>query len=136
MCSSVNNLNVKVEQGIVAGALEHLPNGNIMFVFKGIPYAETPERFMPPKKLQKFQVPVLDCTSERNICFQKNTFGEGFIGSEDCLFLNVYTPKMGSPEKLPVMIFMYDRISMKYIYSNFFFAKPVFTKRKFRNLIL
>lgn len=107
MCSTVSSLNVKVQQGIVNGSHEELPNGKPMFTFKGIPFAEKPERFMAPKKLDKFEVPILDCTEERSICFQKNTFGEGFIGSEDCLFLNVYAPKLEALGKpLPVMIFM------------------------------
>lgn len=107
--SVANRFNVNVEQGVVSGVKENASEGIQFYSFKGIPYAKPPERFKDAEKLDKFSVPVLDCSKERDVCFQKNTFGAGFIGSEDCLFLNVYSPKLPDDEskKLPVMVFIH-----------------------------
>lgn len=99
-----------VNQGIVSGVRESSSDGINFCAFKGIPYCQVPARFKDPEKLEKFSVPVLDCSKHRDVCFQKNTFGSGFIGSEDCLFLNVYSPEM--PEEcdkklLPTMVFIH-----------------------------
>lgn len=41
---------------------------------------------------------VLDATTQPDACIQKNLFMydslNEFVGSEDCLYLNVYTPKV------------------------------------------
>lgn len=41
---------------------------------------------------------VLDATTEKNKCIQKNLFmhftSKILIGEEDCLYLNVYTPEV------------------------------------------
>lgn len=41
---------------------------------------------------------VLDATIEKNMCIQKNLFmydlSNILTGDEDCLYLNVYTPKV------------------------------------------
>jgi para-nitrobenzyl esterase len=62
--------------------------------YLGIPYAKPPSgalRWMPPVSFGKFSAPL-----------QANQFGSactqsGPIGSEDCLFLNVYTPANAGP---------------------------------------
>jgi para-nitrobenzyl esterase len=62
--------------------------------YLGIPYAKPPSgalRWMPPVSFGKFSAPL-----------QANQFGSactqsGPIGSEDCLFLNVYTPANSGP---------------------------------------
>lgn len=109
--SAANRINVKVHQGTVSGVIEKLPNGNDSFAFRGIPYAKTPLgelRYKAPQPLDKFQFPILDCSTERDVCFSRNMFTQEVEGSEDCLFLNVYSPKIGSEEKpLPVMVFIH-----------------------------
>jgi para-nitrobenzyl esterase len=62
--------------------------------FLGIPYATPPVgqlRWMPPKSFGKFKTP-LQATQFGSVCPQT-----GPIGSEDCLFLNVYTPTNSEP---------------------------------------
>lgn len=109
--SANSRINVKVHQGTVCGVKENLPNGGDSFAFRGIPYAKPPVgllRYKAPEPLDKFQHPVLDCSAERDVCFSRNMFTQEIEGSEDCLFLNVYTPKVDSDGKpLPVMVFIH-----------------------------
>jgi len=65
--------------------------------FLGIPYAAPPVgamRWMPPQPFGKFTAP-LQATQFGSACTQS-----GPIGSEDCLFLNVYTPTNSEPSAL------------------------------------
>lgn len=55
----------------------------------------------------KFKEPILDCSHERDSCYHKDMISFEPIGSEDCLFLNVYTPKLSKAMDLPVMIWIH-----------------------------
>uniref|UniRef100_A0A182N7N4 carboxylesterase n=1 Tax=Anopheles dirus TaxID=7168 RepID=A0A182N7N4_9DIPT len=93
---------------------EKLSDGNDFYAFRGIPYAKIEERFQPPKPVAKYSSPVLDCSVERDVCIAKNPFNSQWEGSDDCLHLNVYTPKMhqhGDP--LPVMVFIHGNAALK-----------------------
>ncbi|XP_055528119.1 esterase B1-like isoform X2 [Wyeomyia smithii] len=109
--SASNRINVKVQQGTVSGVRLQLPNGGEAFAFRGIPYAKPPIgelRHKPPQPLDKFREPVLDCAVERDVCYSKNLFTQKMEGSENCLFLNVYTPRLPSDGKpIPVMVFIH-----------------------------
>lgn len=110
-------IKVAVKQGIVRGCLEKLPNGKSYQRFSGIPFAKPPInelRFRSPQKLLKFNQSEIDCTRERDACFQKSTLSHQYIGSEDCLHLNVYVPVVDeTPEKLAVMVYIHGG-AMKY----------------------
>ncbi|XP_055858595.1 juvenile hormone esterase-like [Episyrphus balteatus] len=101
---------VTLKQGRVVGGTDTLPNGNSYYFFKGIPYAEPPIgklRFKAPVPLKSFSAPEIECTKEGNICFHRDRFTGKYLGSEDCLFLNVYTPKIDSNGILPVMVYIH-----------------------------
>ena len=77
--------------------------------FLGIPYAAPPVgvlRWRPPKRYGFFPGFVLLATQFGSQCTQP-----GGIGSENCLFLNVYTPQSdtgyGGPRGLPVMVWIH-----------------------------
>lgn len=55
----------------------------------------------------KFKEAVLDCSHERSPCYHKDMMTLETVGSEDCLFLNVYTPKLSNAKDLPVMIWIH-----------------------------
>jgi carboxylesterase type B len=88
---------VKVECGRVAG--KRLKTR--VWAFTGIPYAAAPTgklRWQPPVGLRtahKCWNGTFDATKFGNTCVQKVS-GFGVIGKEDCLVVNVYTPRLPS----------------------------------------
>jgi carboxylesterase type B len=108
MTFALKKVRVKVNQGVIQGCLEKLPNGDDFQRFSGIPYAKPPIkelRFRSPQELLKFDQDVVDCTKERDASFHKSGFLKKYVGSEDCLNLNVYVPV--TSRKLPVMVFIH-----------------------------
>jgi carboxylesterase type B len=107
----MSTVRVNVRQGIVRGCEEKLPDGRSYLRFSGVPYAKPPLgelRFKSPQKLLKFDSDEIDCTKERDACFHKSTLTRQYIGSEDCLNLNIYVPKTPtSNEKLAVMVYIH-----------------------------
>ncbi|XP_021698890.1 esterase B1 isoform X2 [Aedes aegypti] len=106
---------VQIAPGKIRGVKEVLPNGTDYFRFSGIPYAEPPVgdlRFKPPVPVQTFDHDVLDCQKEGSNCYSYMYYppeNEEFA-SEDCLFLNVYTPKLPEGQDvatLPVMLWIH-----------------------------
>lgn len=108
---AMSTTRIKVNQGIVRGCEEKLPDGRSFFRFSGIPYAQPPIkqlRFLPPKKLAAFDENELDCTRERDGCIHKSTLTKKYVGSEDCLNLNVYVPAVKDPaNKFTVMVYLH-----------------------------
>lgn len=60
-----------------------------------------------PVSLENFPAPEINCTEEGDVSFQKDPLTGKIVGSENCLFLNVYTPKTKTDEPLPVMVFVH-----------------------------
>lgn len=76
------------------------------YAFKGIPYAEAPVgslRFRNPVPHPGWS-DVLDARKHGSSCVQPGTL-LGYSGSEDCLFLNVYSPNLSG--KRAVMVFIH-----------------------------
>jgi para-nitrobenzyl esterase len=92
---------VTTQAGVVQGKVE---NGSDEWL--GIPYAEPPVgnlRWRPPVPKQPW-ANLMDATSFGRHCLQEGDFA----ASEDCLFLNVYAPHMGSGKRLhPVMVWIH-----------------------------
>lgn len=67
----------------------------------------------PPVPLDTFSEPLLDCTEERSVSYQKDALTAKMVGSEDCLFLNVYIPTtvgdavQSQQRPLPVMLWIH-----------------------------
>src|SRR5580700_3167359 len=92
------------ESGLVIGSTSD--GGN---TFLGIPYAAPPVgalRWTPPQRFGSFPGSVLQANQFGSACTQS-----GGIGSENCLFLNVYTPHTDSGDRkdhrLPVMFWIH-----------------------------
>ncbi|KAF4526362.1 hypothetical protein B566_EDAN014100, partial [Ephemera danica] len=103
--------NVDLEQGSLRGTTMWSRKGRVFYAFQGIPYAAPPIgslRFKPPGEAPKWSG-EFDARTEGNSCLQIHILLTGkFIGDEDCLYLNVYTPKLeneGSP--LSVMVYIH-----------------------------
>lgn len=107
------SLIVEVNQGKLQGKQnKSLLSGNTYYTFAGIPYAKPPVgdlRFKPPVPAEKWQG-IYDATHERDSCIQKEYFlTQNYVGSEDCLYLNIDTPQVPAEIKVPkaVMVFIH-----------------------------
>lgn len=94
----------KTTCGIVAG----LPSeGSDVTSFLGIPYAKPPVgklRYAAPEPAEPWEGERA-CTEFAPSCIQLDPPGGAltYRVSEDCLYLNVYTPAGSEAEKLPVL---------------------------------
>ncbi|KAJ5995427.1 hypothetical protein N7481_002404 [Penicillium waksmanii] len=102
---------VKIEAGTLQGA--KCGDGKDAVYYKGIPFAEPPIgnlRFEPPKTYTKsYSNGILNATTNAPTCVQ---FGDDMVPSgkksEDCLYLNVWTPATATKDsKLPVKVWVY-----------------------------
>lgn len=100
---------VKVEQGTLEGIT--LASG--IRTFRGIPFAEPPVgglRWKAPQPPKSWEG-VRKADVFGNNAMQKPVYGDmNFRApkmSEDCLYLNVWTPAKSPNEKLPVMVYFY-----------------------------
>src|SRR5579864_204196 len=95
---------VTVDTGRVSGALTGADTS--ISVYKGIPYAAPPTgelRWRAPQPAKNWDG-VRDATKFASICPQR----EGQEPqSEDCLYLNVWTPAKAAGERLPVMFWVH-----------------------------
>lgn len=99
---------VKLEGGELQGAI----SANVT-VFKGIPYAAAPvgaNRWRAPQSAASWSG-VRDASQYGNDCWQNRRADDksatSLPMSEDCLYLNVWTPDSAAPKKLPVMVWIH-----------------------------
>nr|QFN66797.1 caryl carboxylesterase [Propylea japonica]QKI86658.1 glutathione S-transferase [Propylea japonica] len=105
----------RTTNGKVVGVNMISRKGRKFAAFRGIPYAMPPVgnlRFQEPKEPEKWSHTFF-ATKDPPKCAQKNyLFGDQMVeGSEDCLYINVYTPEF-QPQRsrtklLPVMVFIH-----------------------------
>ena len=94
---------VKTDAGIVAGT-----DQDGMRVYLGIPFAAPPTgelRWRPPTPVQPWE--GIRETRQYSATCPQPASPAPLNMSEDCLYLNVWTPAQRSDEKLPVMVFFY-----------------------------
>jgi para-nitrobenzyl esterase len=101
---------VKIANGMLEGVSD---KSSGVRSFKGIPFGEPPlgdYRWKPPQPVKNWEgVRKADKFGPR--CMQRPIFGDmGFRSngmSEDCLYLNVWTPAKSDSEKLPVLVYFF-----------------------------
>ncbi|MBI1176224.1 carboxylesterase family protein [bacterium] len=89
---------VMTEYGLVQGVAE-----DGLKVYRGVPFAAPPVgdlRWRPPQPHEKWDG-VRDAKEFASDPFQGNS------GSEDCLYLNIWSPAKSPDEKLPVLVWIY-----------------------------
>ncbi|CAK1546508.1 unnamed protein product [Leptosia nina] len=102
---------VSVEQGKIKGRACVTASGKKYYSFEGIPYARPPIgplRFRDPRKGERWSG-ILDATKPGNKCWQMTSPKHPAEGSEDCLYLNIYTPSLPSEklQKLPILFYLH-----------------------------
>uniref|UniRef100_A0A2A4JIZ5 Carboxylic ester hydrolase n=1 Tax=Heliothis virescens TaxID=7102 RepID=A0A2A4JIZ5_HELVI len=102
---------VRVSEGLLEGEVVHNEYGGTLYSsFKGIPFAQPPVgdlRFKAPQPPKPWDG-VREAKEYGPKCFQYDNFtNTGTFGSEDCLYLNVYTPNVKPDKPLPVMFWVH-----------------------------
>ncbi|XP_060878026.1 esterase FE4-like [Metopolophium dirhodum] len=95
---------LEITKGVIKGQILKSRNGRSYYSYTGIPYAKPPIgelRFKAPVPVEPWNG-ILDATKESNICIQQGSTD----GEEDCLYLNVYSPKTNK-KSLPVMFWIH-----------------------------
>lgn len=100
---------VKIADGTLEGRIER----SGVRSFKGIPFAQPPLadlRWKDPQPVKKWRG-ILKADHFGPNAMQKPVFGDMNFRSagmsEDCLYLNVWTPAKSGKEKLPVLVYFY-----------------------------
>jgi len=96
-----------------AGPIEGSGAADGIRSFKGIPYAAPPVgplRWEEPQPVKKWTEP-LQAKAFGNQCMQRRIFNDMVFRaagvSEDCLYLNVWTPAARASGRLPVLVYFY-----------------------------
>jgi len=114
---------VSLSKGKLNGARLDYDFGQYYYAFKGIPYAKAPVkelRFKAPEEVAPWSDTV-DATEDGNLCPQFDISQNEPIGDEDCLNLNVYTPKLDS-KKRAVMVYFHGGAYIMGGGASFFFG--------------
>jgi para-nitrobenzyl esterase len=101
-CSSPPPGQVSVESGWIQGTVE-----DDLTVFKGIPFAAPPVgelRWKAPQPVEKWEG-VKQTTEFAPAAFQGGDPPSG--KSEDCLYMNIWTPAKSARERIPVLVWIY-----------------------------
>lgn len=106
---ATSDSNTMCQATITQGGLNGKATGSTC-EYLGVPFGAPPIgalRFMPPVPAAGWSTPR-DATKAGPSCIQASSL-LGAVGtqSEDCLSVNVYTPKVAPAQPLPVMVFIY-----------------------------
>ncbi len=98
---------IRIDAGLVQGL-----NENGLTIYRGIPFAAPPVgelRWRAPQPLAPW-TGTLKATAFKPACMQSGATVPGMdaeTASEDCLYLNIWTPAKSASEKRAVMVYLY-----------------------------
>ncbi|ODM99920.1 Venom carboxylesterase-6 [Orchesella cincta] len=95
---------VSTSQGQVEGMTLISRLGAEYYGFKGIPYAKVTLRFASPEKPDNWQG-VFHANETASPCFHFSVTDQRYVGIEECLTLDIYTPKLDG--RLPVAFWIH-----------------------------
>ena len=103
-------ISVSTSSGVVSA--ESGPEGSL--IFRDIPFAQSPEgagRWAAPGRLET-PGQVISSKPEPVMCPQPQSMAAGsaegeYLGSEDCLYLDIYAPGQAAASDLPVMLWIH-----------------------------
>ncbi|ODM99919.1 Venom carboxylesterase-6 [Orchesella cincta] len=95
---------VTVSEGQIQGLTYRSRKGNKYYGFLGVPYGKAPVRFGTPQPADNWDGVKL-ATKFAPHCFQFCLVSQRLDGVEDCLTMNLYTPKLDG--NLPVMVLLH-----------------------------
>ena len=105
---ALDDNSVSTSSGVVQG----IEKRNII-IYEDIPYAKPPVGYLRWKAPRRITVPVEIAPKENNFCIQRpsnlgGADGEGpYVGTEDCLYLDITVPKKQNEKNLPVMFWIH-----------------------------
>ena len=105
---AANNQTISTSSGQVNGLYK-----TRVIIYEDIPYAKPPVGDLRWKAPREITAPIEIIPKKNNFCIQRpsNLGGvdgdETFVGSEDCLYLDIFVPKQHINEKLPVMFWIH-----------------------------
>uniref|UniRef100_A0A668UX05 Carboxylic ester hydrolase n=1 Tax=Oreochromis aureus TaxID=47969 RepID=A0A668UX05_OREAU len=98
---------VQTEGGKVEGKSISLGSGRSMDIFLGVPFADAPGTFEKPRPHRGWDG-ILQAKDYKPRCLQLTVLMNDYIGSTDCLYLNIWVPHGSSVSAgLPVMVWIY-----------------------------
>ena len=114
----VSSVTVSTQYGDIKGLVTSCPSAPGPFKsvskFLGVPFAAPPIgelRLKAPEPLKEWKPKVLQGTKHGNVCWQREHrvqsikfFGPNFSYSEDCLYLDIYSPNVSI--SVPVMVYI------------------------------
>ncbi|XP_058799386.1 esterase B1-like isoform X2 [Phymastichus coffea] len=106
---SYDELIVETKTGKLRGLKERNFEGEQFFAFRGIPYAKPPVnelRFQDPQPVEPW-TDIREAWLHGPNCAQVDIITSDITGSDDCLYLNIYTKKLKSDERRPVMFWIH-----------------------------
>lgn len=114
LCADGENILLQTPSGVLVGTKEYGLHRRAFYAFQQIPYAKPPignRRFADPEPAEKWKG-ILDATKSNKICYQQNNMLKldnlEEMETEDCLYLNVYTPKNRlNKSLLPVLFYIH-----------------------------
>lgn len=84
---------VTTVKGQLRGSTGQSRDGRMFYSFTGVPYGKILERFKAPVAADNWE-DVKDATQPAPKCIQYSPLSKEIVGQEDCLNLNVFTPRV------------------------------------------